>query len=223
MLRPYGGAMGFNPEIHHRRSIRLRDYDYSRAGAYFVTIIAWQRECLFGEVVDGMMRLNDPGRMALECWDGLPGHFPHVKLDEFVVMPNHFHAILSIVGNVEANVGAKQGVSASPDSDDDAHGGNNKGEYGNNKGEAGESFASPLPHGTVRGSLGAIIQNFKSVSTRKINKIRKNPGAPVWQRNYYERVIRDDRELDGIRRYIAGNPVRWEEDENHPARVESII
>jgi REP element-mobilizing transposase RayT len=90
--------MTFNPDIHHRRSIRLRDYDYSQVGAYFVTICAWQRECLFGEIVDGEMRLNEMGRIICAVWNDLPNHYRHVELDEFVAMPNHVHGIIVIVG-----------------------------------------------------------------------------------------------------------------------------
>jgi len=210
LLRPYCGylkyTMTYNPDIHHRRSIRLRDYDYSAVGAYFVTICAWNRECLFGDIMDGSTRLNDCGTAANRCWQGITTHLPHVELDVLVIMPNHFHAILHITES--APVGAKQGVSASPDFD-----------LSGKKGEAGVTFASPLPpHGTCHGSLGAIIQNFKSVSTRKINKLRNNPGCPVWQRNYYERVIRNDDELTRAREYIMNNPLRWDNDENNPAQ-----
>jgi REP element-mobilizing transposase RayT len=133
-----------------------------------------------------------------------------VQLDEFVIMPNHFHGIMDIIGPV----GAKQGSSASPGFEKV---GNNDGDP--TKGEAGESFASPLRDGTVSGSLGAIIQNFKSVSTRKINKLRDNPGCPVWQRNYYEHVIRNETDLANIRQYIANNPLKWDLDENNPANA----
>jgi hypothetical protein len=87
-----------------------------------------------------------------------------------------------------------------------------------NQGKAGESHALPL-HGTVAGSLCAVVQNFKSVTTRKINKIRRTPAHPLWQRNDYEHVIRNDRDLAAIRDYIAGNPARWLDDDNHPERV----
>lgn len=89
--------MTYNPEVHHRQSLRLRDYDYSRAGAYFVTICTWQRECLFGEVVDGVMRLNDAGRVVDESWQQISTHFSGVDIDQCVIMPNHFHGIVSIV------------------------------------------------------------------------------------------------------------------------------
>jgi REP element-mobilizing transposase RayT len=107
MLRPYGGGMAFNPEIHHRRSIRLREYEYNRGGAYFVTMCTHERECLFGDVVDGAVRLTDMGRMVQECWDAISNHFPHCELDAFVVMPNHVHGIVAFAGDVYP-VGAEQ-------------------------------------------------------------------------------------------------------------------
>ena len=205
----------YNPELHRRRSVRLESYDYRAAGAYFVTICSFQRQCLFGEVVEGGMMLNAVGSAVVTCWQNIPGHFSNVEIDTFVVMPNHFHAVLHIT---DSTVGAKQAVSASPGSEGDGVGENGNSVKGGNKGEAGESFASPLrPQGTQRGSLGAIVQNFKSVSTRKINVLRDNPGCPVWHRSYYEHVVRNERELEHLRRYIRENPLKWELDENNPA------
>ena len=197
-------VMNYNSDIHHRRSIRLREYDYRSARAYFVTICTFQRECLFGEVVGAEMRLNGLGVTTEACWRAITNHFPNVQLDEFVIMPNHFHAILNITApeSVEAMAGDGRGEARficfarfwklwrrQGDS---------------NKGEAGESFASPLRDGTISGSLGAVIQNFKSVSTRKINTLRDNPGCPVWQRNYYEHVIRNENDLANIRQIHRG-------------------
>ena len=207
--------MTFNPDIHHRRSIRLKEYDYAEVGAYFVTICAFQRECLFGDVVDSEVRLNEYGCAVLECWKNIQNHFKDVELDEFTVMPNHFHGILFIRNIL---VGAKQGSSASPACD--LHGNRRVDQNHNksqNQGEAGETFASPLPLGTHPGSLGAIIQNFKSVSSRRINKLRNNPGCPVWQRNYFERVIRNEDNLSKAREYIVNNPMKWELDTENPA------
>lgn len=208
--------MTFNPDLHHRRSIRLQGYDYARSGAYFVTICAWQRECLFGEVVDGVMWLNEAGLTVQQIWVGLPGHFRHVELDQFIVMPNHVHGIILLTAG-NGSVGAKQGSSASPVS----------GVVDQNQGEAGEAFASPLPNplvnGTASDSLGALIQNFKSVSTRRINLLRCSPGTPVWQRNYYERIIRDDSELERTQQYIEDNPFKWAEDENNPGQPGKLL
>jgi putative transposase len=198
--------MTFNPDIHHRRSIRLREFDYTEGGAYFVTICTFQGDCLFGDIVDGKMLLNEFGIAVKKTWLGIQNHLPNVDLDEFVIMPNHHHGILLINNaTVSTNVGAKQVSSASP-----AFGGNP------GKGEAGESLASPPPHGTQSGSLAAIVQNYKSVSARSVNKLRNNPGCPVWQRNYYERVIRSESELSKVREYIINNPMKWELDKENP-------
>jgi REP element-mobilizing transposase RayT len=195
--------MPFNPDIHHRRSIRLQNYDYSQNGAYFVTLCSWQRECLFGEIIEGAMHLNDFGRVVESQWRGLPAHFSGINLDEFVIMPNHFHGIAHII----KPVGAKQDPSALPAFDLRCQ-----------QGKAGETLALPL-QGTESGSLAAVIQNFKSLSTRKINKIRNNSGCLTWQKNYYERVIRDEGELAATREYIINNPLQWQLDKENPANI----
>lgn len=97
--------MSYNPDIHHRRSIRLKAYDYSQAGAYFVTICAWQRECLFGTIVDNEMRLNECGRVVESVWAGLPGHDTGIALDEYTIMPNHFHGIVCLNHSVGTGLG----------------------------------------------------------------------------------------------------------------------
>ncbi len=196
----HGDKMTYDPFKHHRRSIRLRRYDYTQAGAYFVTIITRNHECLFGDVVDGEMRVNALGQVVVECWDALPAHFSNVELDAFVVMPNHAHGIVVINDAAPAR-----------------------------RGEAffaPQKNASPLhpsqpppPRGTQSGSIGAIIQNFKSVSTRKINQSRDTAGALVWHRNYYEHIIRNERSLNAIRGYIAGNPAQWASDDENPIAV----
>lgn len=187
--------MRFDPQRHHRRSIRLKGYDYTQAGAYFVTLITHQRECILGEIVAEEMRASPLGEIAAACWDDLPHHFTNAALDAWVVMPNHLHGIVVIT--TEKSEASAQTVSRPPDSL--------------------AADASPLqPIGTQSGSWGAIIQNFKSVAARKINQRRSTPGAPVWQRNYYERIIRNERELDATRRYIAQNPLRWALDKDNP-------
>ncbi|MCX7838639.1 MAG: transposase, partial [Anaerolineae bacterium] len=167
--------------------------------AYFVTIVTRNRECLFGDVVDGAMRVNAWGQIVVECWDALPTHFPNVELDAFVVMPNHVHGIIVIVDDAAPRRGeAFFGLSRKPKN------------------------ASPLhpqpPRGTQSGSVGAIIQNFKSVSARKINASRDTAGAPVWQRNYYEHIIRNEKSLHAIRAYIENNPAHWAQDDENPRR-----
>ena len=173
-------------DMHNRRSIRLKEFDYTQPGAYFVTVCTWRRENLFGDVVDGEVRLNERGHIVKECWNGIPEHFPQVDLDAFVVMPNHIHGIIVIKGN------------------DDV---------------VGATHASPLrkKSGSTPKSLGAMVVSFKSATARRIKD--KVGEIGIWQRNYYERVIRDEKEWDLIRRYIETNPDNWEQDEENPARV----
>jgi REP element-mobilizing transposase RayT len=177
--------MPYHPDIHHRRSIRLTGYDYTRAGAYFVTICAYQRQCLFGEVKDGVMVLNEYGMVVQQTWHDLPNHFQHVVLDQFVIMPNHVHGVIVFGGDTSAHTSAHSLA-------------------------VGAQHAAPLqnPH-VISGSLGAAVRSFKSAVTKRINTHRNTPGHPVWQRNYYEHVIRDDRDLAGIRQYIVDNAARW--------------
>ena len=214
--------MTYDPSKHHRRSIRLKEYDYGQPGAYFVTICIHRHVCLFGEVVEGQMHLNEYGRIVYQQWKSLPRHFPNVLLDAFVVMPNHMHGLIVITSRCENRYAGGVGD-------------------GTGKGEASAtratqvleakskmdaavvpdvSDASPLqvarPMGTHSGSLGAIIQNFKSTATRKINRRRGTPGAPLWQRGYYEHIIRNERALNCIRQYIVENPLRWNFDKNFP-------
>jgi putative transposase len=191
--------MPYDPDEHRRRSIRLKGHDYSQPGAYFVTICTRDRECLFGHVVNGEMRLNEAGEIARRCWQDIPDHFPLIELDAFVLMPNHVQGIIVIHESCK-------GEASEP--------------LGSLNTRMGVADASPLrqrPNGTQSGSLSAIVQNFKSVSTRKMNAACRAPGTPVWLRNYYEHVVRNDDDLQAIRKYILGNPARWDEDENNPA------
>lgn len=194
--------MPYNPDIHHRRSIRLKGYDYSQQGAYFVTICTHQRNCLFGEIVDGEMKLNTNGEIAKGCWLSLPRHFQNVELDEFVVMPNHLHGIIIIAEEGEALADLN---------------------YQKQQKFSSQCFAPTGDtikiNGTIPQSLAAIIQNYKSVSTRQINRINKAKGNVIWQRNYYERIIRNEEALNNIRQYIITNPINWAEDEENPTNV----
>ena len=164
----------------NRRSIRLKSYDYSQAGAYFITICAHDRACVFGDIVDNQMRLSDAGRMATECWEEIPRHFPGVALDAFVVMPNHVHGIWVIADNV------------------------------------GATHASPQHCGPKSRSIAAIVGSFKSSVTKRINEIRRTPGVSVWQRNYYEHIVRNYESMNRIREYIINNPLQWAYDRENP-------
>ncbi|MCS6908535.1 MAG: transposase [Anaerolineales bacterium] len=189
--------MKYNPQHHHRRSIRLPGYDYTQPGAYFVTLVTHERQHLFGEIVVGEMHLNPWGEVAYQEWFQTAVLRPYVVLrdDEWVVMPNHMHGIIWIVDN------DCRGAAPHP---------------APCKGAAAPR-PSPRPSETspinvVPGSLGAIVRAYKSAVAKRINALRNTPGAPVWQRNYYEHIIRDDGELERIRQYILDNPARWAED-----------
>lgn len=205
---------------HHRRSIRLKGYDYSQAGAYFVTIVAWQRECLFGDVVDGEMQLNRNGHIVCDAWFDLKNHYRHVELGAFVIMPNHAHGIIILIDDRRGGSSMPGGV-VLPD------------------GRGGSSISGttilpdeehmgrmPLPKGEThpynkskpRHGLPEIVRAFKSFSARRINRLRRTDGIPVWQRNYYEHIIRNEREMDRISRYIESNPSRWNDDDENPNR-----
>lgn len=192
--------MPYDATEHHRRTIRLPGYDYRSPGAYFVTICVQGGECLLGEIADGEMQLSEWGRVARHYWMRIPNHFAHVRLDAWVVMPNHLHSILVIAGRVKASPATASSrdnlISTATDSSD----------------KEAATDASPLQPG----SLGAIVGNYKSVSTRRINRMRGMPGTRFWQRNYWEHIIRDERSLNRIREYIQNNRARWAEDQLHP-------
>jgi REP element-mobilizing transposase RayT len=173
--------MNRHPEPHHRRSIRLRGFDYSQPGAYFVTIVTHDRACLFGEVAAGELRLNEWGRIVADTWVSLASRFAGVVLDGWILMPNHLHGILVI------DHGVRRG---------------------------GSRTAPTIP--AKQKPLGGLIGAFKTISTKHINELRGTPGVSVWQRNYYEHIIRDGDGLDRIRNYIAENPLRWEFDRENP-------
>lgn len=183
--------MKYDPQRHHRRSIRLRGFDYTQAGAYFVTVVAQQRARLFGDVVDGEMRSNDAGRVVAYTWHDLPNHVGGITLDAFVVMPNHVHGIIIITDNVYVGAGSV-GAGSEP---------------------APTMEPAPTePTHKKRHALPEIVRQFKTFSARRINQLRGTPGTVVWQRNYYEHIIRNQAALERIRAYIAHNPRRWDSD-----------
>jgi REP element-mobilizing transposase RayT len=189
--RPYGWAMAYDPEKHHRRSIRLPQYDYSQSGVYFVTICTHEHECMLGEIVDGVMILHDWGIVANQFWDEVAVHFPGIAIDAHVIMPNHTHVNLVIV-----NQHPRRGEVSSPASSPAAQGGK----------------TPPL-----RPTLGQIVAYYKYQTTKSINLLRGMPGEKFWQRNYWEHVIRNEAEMNRIREYIETNPARWSDDQLHPA------
>jgi putative transposase len=172
---------------HKRHSTRLRGYDYSQPGAYFITICTHSRELLFGEIIDGEMLLNAAGQIVMEEWMRTPSVRSEMGIDEFVVMPNHVHGIVVIAEN-------------------------------NDFPAVGAHGRAPLHQPTHRKprSLGSFVAGFKSIVTRRINAQSGTLGKPVWQRNYYEHIIRNENEHNRIRGYILDNPRRWAEDRENP-------
>ena len=223
---------------HSRRSIRLRGYDYTQVGAYFVTLCTWQRECLFGEVVEGVMRLSPTGRIIEVEWQRLGYHFPHIRLDAFVVMPNHLHGIIIVNDLVGATRHAQDGVREGDDRMQDqtrvggdgspsggatrqvqevAREGDDPVQYQARVGIDGSPLRRMRSNGPPAGSLGAMIGQFKSRATKRIWARLEKDRTPVWQRNYYEHIIRDEADLRRIREYIQNNAARWDQDQLHPA------
>jgi putative transposase len=163
-----------NNDVLRRRSIRLKDYNYSQSGAYFVTIATSEKTFLFGDIQGDRMLLNSIGEIACECWKQISFHFNDVITDVFVVMPNHIHSIIFI-------------------------------DY------EGSACRAPTesPILTNRSFLGIIIRSYKSAVTNQVHKVNKMQGITIWQRNYYEHVVRNDNDLNQIRQYILDNPVNW--------------
>jgi putative transposase len=276
--------MRYDPERHHRRSIRLRGYDYRAAGAYFITIVVQDRACLFGEVVEGAMCLNDAGRMVERWWLELNRRFPHVSTDAYVVMPNHFHGIVVIhsrppdTTTTPDSTGAHGGGAHGGDAHDggahdvgadlrvcpyptdtpnptdipnphptDAYGGDahDGGAYGGGT-HAGAPLQSPDSGGAhdvgadlrvcpdsggahIGAPLPTIVQWFKTMTTNEYIRMVKHAGwtpfqGRLWQRNYYEHIIRNERALERIRDYILTNPLHWhlDRENTHAIGINSL-
>ena len=174
--------MKFDPQKHHRHSIRLKDYDYSQAGAYYVTIDVQNRECLFGEIVNYEMVLNEAGKMIDEQWSVLSERFPNIEIDVYQVMPNHFHGIIVILAPIGASLVDAQ---------------------------------------KKKPTLGDVVGAFKSITTHEYIEGVDKQNWPqfykrLWQRNYYEHVVRDEADLNRIRDYIQSNPANWDKNEENP-------
>ena len=179
----------------YRRSIRIPKYDYSRTGTFFLTICAFERQCLFGEIIDDRMYLNDLGRIVEQEWNKSAQIRSEINLDEFIVMPNHLHGMVSIEKEFVGAHRLRPSLSAT------------------------KIIRPPQDNLRKPRSIGAFVAGFKSSATRRINECRKTSSHPVWQRNYFEHVVRDDEDMNRIRQYITDNPIRWIDDENNPDRV----
>jgi putative transposase len=164
---------------YHRRSIRLKGYDYSQSGAYFITILTYQRMELFGQIEYGQAKLNQFGQIVLQTIDQLQTLYPYLNIDPHIVMPNHFHGIFRIT-----------------ELEDECKGGSRP----------------ALTENIKKKPLGQLIGAFKTISAKHINLFRNAPGLPVWHRNYYEHIIRNQAEYRKIWDYINTNPQNWEQD-----------
>lgn len=182
--------MIFNPHARQRRSSRLRGYDYAQNGAHFITICTHRKHDLFGEILDGEVKLNEYGQVVVEEWLKTEEIRHEIILDEYIVMPNHFHAIVIIQTAC--------------------------------RGDWPVAPTSSRTHGPKPESLGALMVGFKSAVTKRLNELRHTPGAPVWQRNYYEHVIRDENDLNSIREYIHYNSLKWADDAENPGQANMI-
>ena len=213
--------MKTDSERHHRRSIRLKSYDYARAGAYFITLCVQDRACLFGNVVDGEGRLRDAGRMVQTVWDELPVHYLGVDIDAFAVMPNHIHGIIVLDGVDRVGAGPRACPrSACPDE------GQPRGVAPTVARRARGVDRIGQPRGVAPTSLSLpdVMHRFKTMATKRYADGVKQSAWPtfhdrLWQRNYYEHIVRDEASLNRIRQYIAENPARWPQDRENPAAL----
>jgi putative transposase len=211
------------------KSLRLQSHEYMEAGAYFVTIVTYGREAILGDVIDKQVNLSRYGSVVANIWKDLPNRYNHVALDEFIIMPDHIHGILWIknpfcvgagsllTSNVQSvnNKLHEMNKPALADQPTTSHGSLPRAGFkyisnDNANGLPSQSVNEPAPTKDVHG-LSEIIRNFKTISAKRINLLRKLPHTPVWQRGFHDRVIRDDEELNAIRIYIEDNPSRWAE------------
>jgi len=202
--------MKYNPQIHHRRSIRLQDYDYSSEGAYFVTMCTQNRECLFGEIVNGQMILNEYGKIVEQCWNNLSNHYDNIELDAYVIMPDHFHGIIFIVSVNSVNAVDSVDSVNSVDSVDSVSVGAIHELPRQRQHELPRQQQKQRQQQRRKMLLPKIVGRFKMNSAKQINQMRNTPGISVWQRNYYEHIIRNDKSLENIRNYIINNPLQWD-------------
>ena len=212
--------MKYDPKIHHRRSIRLPNYDYTREGAYFITVCTCNRECLFGRIVDHIMGINEVGRIVGDEWVKTGLIRDGIELGEWVVMPNHFHALLiisdvgaygirpkNIPNGLNMNLGCLEPKQICSETNHRNVGSIEPVTLGDHR-----SMNEGVCHTPLRSpshTVGAIVRGFKTACTKHINALEHSPGRKLWQRNYWEHIIRSQREMDGFRECILTNPQRW--------------
>ncbi len=194
--------MKYNPAIHHRHSIRLKGYDYSSAGAYFVTAVLQHRMHLFGRVCENGMQLSEAGKIAYRCWEEIPLHFPHTALDEFVIMPDHMHGIIVIVKD-DDNQSRRGLINQTTTSDISTNQTTTSCISMNQTPTEADWILMKNPKQT----LGKIVRWYKARTTKMVHDSCEK--GFQWQRNYYERIIRDERGFAAVHQYILNNPAKW--------------
>jgi len=223
----------YDPHLHeqrdsdcNRRSIRLKGYDYSQPGAYFITLVTWHRDCLFGDIIDGVIQLNSIGKIIQSEWQRLTFHFHNIKLDAFMVMPNHFHGMIVIdpVGATHQPPTAFHPVGATHQFSDETIESNHPAQDQSISSNVGSPLLqTPHRSGPIPNSLGAIIGQFKSRATKRIWSLPEMDHSLIWQRNYYEHIVRNNFEYKQIIQYIETNPLKWQEDQLHPSIIVNLI
>ncbi len=197
-----------NSNSCHRHSLRLKKYSYSMPGAYFITICTYRRENILGPIIDGKIKLNVLGKIIVREWLKTFQIRKNIQLDEYVIMPNHFHGIIILT--------EKEGHNSLCPYKNNQKPYNCRGTM--NRALDYESFGKPIP-----GSIPTIIRMFKSAVTREIKRLDYPFFYSIWQRNYYEHIIRNENELDCICKYIQENPLRWQYDkENQEGKPDNI-
>ncbi|MFH0771891.1 MAG: transposase [Candidatus Omnitrophota bacterium] len=181
-----------NKKFYSRKQNRLPTYDYSENGYYYITVCTHNQQELFGSIENDKMILNEYGKIIKDTWLKIPAHFTNVDLDEYIIMSNHIHGIIQIVG------------ARLPRPNEDIN-------------------DNVIGRGNPAPTLGQIIAYFKYKSTKQINESRSTPGRKIWQRNYYDHVIRNDKSLSNIREYIVNNPLTWGADENNPMNYKITV
>jgi REP element-mobilizing transposase RayT len=207
----------YNPNIHHRKSIRLKGYDYAQAGLYFITICVQNRICLFGDIHNGQLILNDAGRMVGKWYNELENKFPDIRCHEMVVMPNHFHCIIENIGAVRAdlrvcpdNNNERADLHVCPDA-------NNVRADLRVCPDANNANTNPIKGEHMGSPLHRVVQWFKTMTTNEYIRGVKTLGwqpfnGKLWQRNYYEHIIRNEQSYQNISNYIINNPAKWQGD-----------
>ena len=211
--------MKYNPQIHHRKSIRLKGYDYSQAGLYFITICCQDRAHLFGYIENGKMIVNDAGKMIDNEWLKLPERFKNIRLHQYVVMPNHFHAILEIVGNtVGATLVVAPNDTVAPNDvvapNDTVSPNDTVAQNEQTTEKLQPQWIAPTEKPKT---VGDIVGAFQSIVTVEyIRGVKQNGwqrfNGKLWQRNYWEHIIRNENEYQRISNYIINNPRQWDND-----------